>query len=709
MQFSNIEDIRMKVCFYFLITLLLCYSRPVFAQDGKAFSIPVEASVQNGANPSITLSWNTDNLAIDYQIYRKEPTENSWFDQTAWGKVIATLPKTTTTFTDDNIVEGVLYEYQIVKRCSPEGVKTLNLGNGNDTVTTYLGTGYVYAGINVPPQLHRGTVLIFVDSTVANPLSAEIANLEQDLNNELWHVKKFLVARTTSFDAQPVHAIKQIIKEQYDANTDEKYAVLLLGRVAVPYSGSLYPDGHPDHNGAWPADVFYGDIDGEWTDNTVDNTKASRPENKNIPDDGKFDKSELEADIRIPVGRVDFYNLTSFKESEVELLRRYLNKNHAFRSGQIKPTYAAIVDDNFGAYGEGFSGSAYRGFGPLVGKDNFKPTTEFLDSTQNVMFAYGCGAGSFTSCSGVGGITEFSTRSINSTFTTIFGSYFGDWDSKDNVMRSVVASRGTVLTTGWAARPHWFFHPMGMGFPVGDVLTMAQNNTQQYLPTVYYTKKITGGILYHVAPRGTHIALIGDPTLRMTSNLPIEAPTNVGVVNGGADAMVSWSASPSATGYLVSKANTKEGPFTLITPNPITGLSFSDNTAKKGENVVYQVRSVALRSTKSGTFYEASLPVTTMQINVGIPEEQFAETQLICAPMPMSDAGSLSFSMPSSAFAEIGIYTLDGRLISMLYKGALNEGSQSLIIPAHAISPGMYMVRLKSPEHSQTTPLIISR
>mgnify|MGYP000013517969 CR=1 FL=1 len=31
----------------------------------------------------------------------------------------------------------------------------------------------------------------------------------------------------------------------------------------MPYSGNIYPDGHTDHRGAWPADTYYGDIDGD--------------------------------------------------------------------------------------------------------------------------------------------------------------------------------------------------------------------------------------------------------------------------------------------------------------------------------------------------------------------------------------------------------------------------------------------------------------
>ena len=69
----------------------------------------------------------------------------------------------------------------------------------------------------------------------------------------------------------------------------EVEAVLLIGHVPVQYSGNMYPDGHIDHQGVWPADTYYADMDGEWTDISVNETSASRPENHNVPEDGRFD------------------------------------------------------------------------------------------------------------------------------------------------------------------------------------------------------------------------------------------------------------------------------------------------------------------------------------------------------------------------------------------------------------------------------------
>ena len=73
---------------------------------------------------------------------------------------------------------------------------------------------------------------------------------------------------------------------------------------------------HSNHVGAWPADVFYGDMAGAWTDSSVSDSGASDPRNRNVPGDGKFDQSRLPFNVELQVGRVDLANLPAFPQSE---------------------------------------------------------------------------------------------------------------------------------------------------------------------------------------------------------------------------------------------------------------------------------------------------------------------------------------------------------------------------------------------------------
>ncbi|MCD6051878.1 MAG: hypothetical protein K0Q55_3287, partial [Verrucomicrobia bacterium] len=223
------------------------------------YAVQVSASVQ--ASPArITLSWPQDtlNTPSGYTVYRKAAGATSWGTGTP-------LSGATTSYVDTSIAAGTPYEYQIVKAGS-----------------SYTGYGYIYTGVNVPLVENRGKVVLIVDNTYATQLATELTRLEKDLIGDGWTVLRHDVAR----NATPT-TVKNLIKADYNADPANVKSVFLFGHVAVPYSGNIVPDGHaPDHTGAWPADAFYGDMDGSWTDNSVNNAGATDVRNDNVPGDG---------------------------------------------------------------------------------------------------------------------------------------------------------------------------------------------------------------------------------------------------------------------------------------------------------------------------------------------------------------------------------------------------------------------------------------
>src|SRR5438067_8663833 len=444
---------------------------------GRAAEATWEYSVQVSANAraapaQITLSWPQDTVLTpnSYTIYRKAPGATSWGAGT-------TLPGTATTYTDSNVSSGAAYEYQIVKNTSQ-----------------YTGYGYIYAGVNAPLVDNRGKLLLVVDNTYAANLASELTRLQQDLVGDGWTVTRLDVSRSDS-----VVNVKNLIKAQYALDPTNVKAVFLFGHVPVAYSGDIVPDGHiPDHQGAWPADGFYGDMDGTWTDVSVNDTSASDARTHNVPGDGKFDQSTLPAPLKLMVGRADLANLPGRLTwggaptfpSELELLRNYLNKDHKFRSKQFDLPRRGFVGDYFGARnGEAFAASGWRNFASFFGSTNIinlpdKGTWIPTLSTNNSLWAYGCGAGSFTSISGLGNsdsyndgtTTELMQNDVKAVFTLLFGSWLGDWDSEDDILRSVLALPSYGLTAAWSGRPHWFLHHMALGEPIGYGTRLTQNN-----------------------------------------------------------------------------------------------------------------------------------------------------------------------------------------------------------------------------------------
>jgi hypothetical protein len=528
------------------------------AQVAADYAVQVTAAVQ--ASPArIVLSWGSYSGATQYVVSRKAWTA------TSWGSSIATLSGSATGYTDSAVTAGTSYEYQVLRQAS---------------VTGY---GYVASGIALPLVEDRGTVVLVVDSTYAADLTDELARLQQDLVGDGWSVIRHDVARNAS-----VPSVKALIKTDYLASPSRVKTVFLFGHVPVPYSGDIAPDGHGDHIGAWPADLYYGDMDGTWTDTA--NYGGTGRQN-NVPGDGKFDQSSAPGTVELAVGRVDLANMPAFgPKTERDLLLQYLDKDHAFRHAEWTLPARGLIDDNFGAFGgEAFASTGWRAFSAFFGRSDVFALDWFTTLAGNgYLWAYGCGGGNYTGAGGVGSTSNFATTDTKVAFTFLFGSYFGDWDASNDFLRAPLATKTYGLTCAWAGRPAWYVHHMAMGETIGYGARVTQNNSGTYF--------------YGYGP-SVHIALMGDPTLRLT---PVAPVSNLAVTPGNHTAALSWTASPEVVdGYHVYRSPTALGTYARVTPTPVMGTSFTD-AGVPGGSWTYMVRAVRLETSASGSYGNAS-------------------------------------------------------------------------------------------------------
>jgi hypothetical protein len=594
------------------------------------YAVQVSAAVQESP-AKITLTWPQDTIGTpsSYTVYRKSAGSTSWGGGTP-------LPGSATSYADTSVSPGTAYEYQVVKVASG-----------------YNGYGYVYAGINVPVVDNRGKVILVVDSSVAGSLTSELNRLQEDLAGDGWVVVRQNVARNDS-----AAGVKNGIKAAYNADPANVKAVFLFGHVPVPYSGNIVPDGHyPDHQGAWPADGYYGDMDGNWTDTSVYNTSATDARNRNVPGDGKFDQSEMPSAVELQVGRVDLANMPGRKvwggpatfASEVELLRNYLNKDHNFRHKRINPPARGVIHDSFGVRGgEAFAASGYRSYAPLVSANQtvtLPNKGEWIPHLRDnsYLLAYGCGAGSYSTIGGLGNTGQYQDgttievveNDIKAVFTMLFGSWLGDWDTEDNIMRSVLATRSMGLACSWSGRPHWYYHHLGLGETLGYATRLSQNNGNGGL----YRNQINS------AAGSIHLGLMGDPTLRLH---PVAPPSSVSANSG----TLTWNASPdSVLGYHVYRASTANGPFARITSSPVTGTSYTDNASG---TFVYMVKAVKLQSSASGTYYNTSQGITTTGSGTG-NSDNTPPTISINAPAAGTTVSGNAVSVSAAASDNIAV------------------------------------------------------
>lgn len=551
------------------------FSCHLFSQTSQQAAVELWATVQ-ASPPTVTLNWVGMAGSTGYDVAKKLKTT------TSWTTVAASLPGTTTAFVDNNVNVGDNYEYRVI-RTAP--------------TLSYNAYGYINTGIQVPVVENRGKLILLIANNFSTSLAPEIKRLQDDLEGDGWLVLTDYVSTTAS-----VTTIKSMITTTYNLDPTNTKALFLLGHVPVPYSGNFGPDAHTDHQGAWPADTYYGDMNGNWTDNVVNVTTGLPVRTQNIPGDGKFDQNTVGTGVELQVGRVDLSGMTSFTLTETQLTKNYLDKDHNYRKKVFTPIKRAVIDDNFGYFsGEAFASSGYKNFGPLVTPTNVIAADYFTTMANGTSYqwSYGCGGGSFTSAGGIGNTANFASSNLGGVFTILFGSYFGDWDVNDNFLRAPLC-QGQTLTNLWSGRPHWAIHHMGLGETIGYSTRVTQNNTGTYY--------------YSYAQNFIGISLMGDPSLRNDVVAPV---SNVVATKNGYNCVINWTASTQTNvlGYNIYMKNDTNKTYVKINNAPITSTSYTDNCLIYPGIYKYMVRALVLENTPSGTYYNMSEGIADTAMN----------------------------------------------------------------------------------------------
>lgn len=564
-----------------MLGVLFCLITAKLTTDLKADDTWVYAVQLTAAGsttpPKIELRWVSDPYgALDYTLFRKEEAEAQW------GASIAVLPGNATNYTDAQVVIGRRYEYQVIKRGS--------LG--------YKGFGYLATGIEAPLEDQQGGILLVTETNATRELGTEIGRLVSDLEGDGWQVFRIGVSSN-----DPPENVKSRMYSLWLQAPEQITAAFLLGHVPVMHSGDLDWDTHGKR--PMPSDAYYADINHYWPTNV-----ESSP-------------SYLPSPAELMVGRVDFHDMPGLRSatpwpSESELLKNYLEKNHRWRHAQVTVPRRALMGNARGdEYGGAAAASGYRVLDAFVGAGNTVEANVSYSppfgqrwisrlGSESFLWAYGCGGGQADGCGGlgtnvVGGVPGYLYSSdvlavdAKAVFVMMFGSWFGQWDLTDNLLRSFLATKSLGLAGFMAGRPHWFLHHVGMGKPLGYSARLTMNNQDLY-------QSQSNGF-----PRAVYIALMGDPTLRME---PMPPAVGLSAEANPEGVLLRWQAPPGANarGYHVYRASDAPNrAFVRLTPeSATTDTSFLDRSVATAGLVHYMVRAVYLQVNPSGSYFNAS-------------------------------------------------------------------------------------------------------
>ena len=655
-----------------LTTLYIAVTFHGISQVPVAIESIIQLRTEVSENPpSISFYWNEIRGNPEVNIFRKDIDFNSF----NWIK-IHTTPPGDTSFTDYNVQPGEFYEYKIA-----------SLNSGSPIPTTY-----VTAGIRCGETEYRGKIILLVDSMFIDSLQYELSRLEKDLIGDGWEIIRRDISRNSS-----VKQVKSLIRDIYFSDFINVNTLFLVGHIPVPYSGEIAFDGHDDHKGAWPADVYYGVMSEPlWTDTNVKIENRKYKKNDNVPGDGKFDPSNLGKNptVSLAIGRVDFSDLPAFRKSEVDLMRNYLKKDHDFRHKIIHPKMQALVRDSLGPLPLTIEGdtlgyeliaiSGWRNFTALFDFENVKTGNVFQDALEDsYMWTFGCGYGDLALCEGIGTTTDFVDHEPKTVFTGFYGSWFGDWNTTDNFLRAALASKGWILTSCWPGRPHYIFHHMGMGKTIGNCVRRAQNNFDTYdygLPR--YRK-------------GIDISLMGDPTLRMHVVSPIKS---LHIENTGNTISLSWQAPDDAIlGYYVYRVDTVTGKCKRLNNEVITDNYFADVSPEQGNNI-YMVRALQLTKSASGSYYNLSQGVFD-SITVSVKDISMKKENVFIYPNPTNNHLTIETGVPD--IYNIEITSINGQLLlNKVMMGAENQ------IDLSSYKSGVYFITVRSEDIVTTRKII---
>jgi hypothetical protein len=570
---------------------------------------------------SIRLTWPKNDFRQELKISRRvySPNPNSWGN---WTQIHAvtdpTQARQASEFRDTNVVSGTHYEYQIaqlVSAWSCSGTPALGIWSH------FWSYQYINTGNAVPLKDQRGKIVLLVESGIAASLATELTRLQNDLIGDGYKVYRHDVAAAdvgTSNWSSSVAATKALVRADYNSDPGAEWTVFIVGHVPIPYSGLSSPGSHTENYGAHPADWYYADMtESGWTDTTVNNTTADYAHNRNVPGDGKFDQSQLPSAPEMRVGRIDLRNMPAFGKTEVQLLRQYLDREHAWRHKQFTARDRALVNSN-NNLGLIYTGRPFEShnvyasyFGTTQNTDLGAWLTAASTPSTSYLFSASNGNGQFTRDMQIGTTANFASTPLYVVFPSMYGSYYGNWDS---AMHPDIVIQAPLAANGYAVANYYRENVMNldsssMGEPIGqELFTLASSyftgSSKFYLSYGWIYNGQTNQLGTRV---NNYVSLLGDPTLKTRIVAP---PTNVLISTQGGDNFINWNSvsDTNIQGYHIYRAPLNDlNSFVRITNSPVIG-SYRDVGAASG-SYRYMVRTIKLENSQNRSYYNASVGI----------------------------------------------------------------------------------------------------
>jgi len=232
---------------------------------------------------------------------------------------------------------------------------------------------------------------------------------------------------------------------------------------------------------------------------------------------------------------------------------------------------------------------------------------------------------------------------------------------------------------------------MAMGETIGYCQNLMVNNNNTYYQ--------------HFAIRNVHIALMGDPTLRM---YVISPPSNLQLTEVNNRVELSWTASAdNVLGYQIFRKDSVDGIYNRVNQGIISGTAYTDSFFESNGDFNYSVRAVKLEESMSGTFYNLSggslASIQTIYTSV---EERIVDIIFTLNPNPAKNIFTLTYSGFEPGFYKLCIENSIGQKLKSINVQCENNGN--IEIDISNIPQGVYIVSLRNANGNHSDKLLIS-
>jgi hypothetical protein len=304
--------------------------------------------------------------------------------------------------------------------------------------------------------------------------------------------------------------------------------------------------------------------------------------------------------VELAVGRIDFAKMNVFLnagQSETDLLKQYLTKDHRYRNKQITFSPGAMVGGLFVGAKDYHNNDIYRN-AVANGSRLFSSVTGAIADGDIFALRRSCALGLQGGEGGINAISSGLHLSADLTAATnepvvgfylLKGSWFGDWNLQtNNFLRAVLATPNYGLASMWTVFTDWRLGTLAVGETLGDCLVRTANDTDL---TPYALRR--------------SLAVMGDPTLRLNVTAP---PSNLVATTNAGNIVLNWNSSPETSPlyHVYRSTNGLDGTFTRLTTNgPTTSATYTDTSPPSGQKT-YSVRALNLMITGSGSYTNLS-------------------------------------------------------------------------------------------------------